>query len=211
MNMFRTLQGIVATAALVLAANANAVPVTFDLANGPESSVSVTSELWCLGSCGVTASLNPGLDSLTRTLSAGQSWWFDFFTLNFYGTGIGSGTVDASLGFDAPAGAPNADGTGSGLFATANLRLDGTFGFLTWEQPGAFSLADGSSYSVLFEDLIGITGGQQVNVRARLTLNSEPAVNVPEPSSTALMGVGLLALGLGLGASRRRRNKAMQF
>src|SRR5690349_6284182 len=128
MKMLRTWQAVVGTMALGLGANATALPVTFDLANGPDSSVSITSlSRWCLGSCGVTASLNPSIDSLSATLYAGQSWTFDFFSLNFYGTGIASGTLAASLGFDAPTGAPIADGNGNGSFLTVSfLFTDGS-------------------------------------------------------------------------------------
>ncbi|MGH8186227.1 MAG: hypothetical protein ACREUC_06665, partial [Steroidobacteraceae bacterium] len=76
MKMLKALQAFTAVAALGLGAQASAVPVTFDLADGPQSSVAITSlSTSCLfGSCGASVSLNPLLDSLATTLNPGQSW-----------------------------------------------------------------------------------------------------------------------------------------
>jgi hypothetical protein len=194
MIISKTWQAIVGAVALGVAANASAVPVTFDLADGPQSSVAITSlDKNCLiGSCGASVSLNANLDSLSKTLSAGQSWAFDFFSINFYGLGTGSGTLAASLGFDAPTTAPNAVGSGNGSFLSAFFFSAGSLNWIT--QPGTFSLADGTSYSVVFQDLVGITVGTTATVKALLTLNAEPT-GVPEPGTLALFGLGLLGLG----------------
>lgn len=198
--------GLAAVAALGTATTASAVPVTFDLSGGPNSWVSITSldTICVFGDCGATVALNPMLDSLSATLSAGESWAFDFFSISFYGLGAGEGNLAASLGFDAPTGAPNADGTGEGTFLSTGLSTGFLFsaGNLTWiTQPGPFSLPDGTTYTVSFDNLFGITIGDEVNVRALLTLNTEPQ-GVPEPGMLGLFGIGLLGAAF---AARRRR------
>jgi hypothetical protein len=187
----------IATALFAWSLSANAIPVTFDLAGAPASSVQLTDfdpGAICLG-CGVSATLNPVLGSLHRTLDVGQSWEFDFFTLSFYGLGGGSGSIYATLAFDSPTGAPSASGSGAGGFAT----LFGVFsgGGLTWlTQPGSFSLADGTSYSVTFENLSGLTvGSTNVSGTIRM-LGGATSVAVPEPGALGLLGLGLLGLGL---------------
>ena len=197
MNMKMVLKGLLASIALGVAANANAVPVTFDLAGEPTSYVDVGA--LCAPFCGVSAELNNNLGSLSTSLSAGNSWTFDFFTLDFWGVGIGTGVVNAFLGFDLPTGAPGAGGTAFGIFATGFF---GTGGTLLWDQPGQFLLGDGTAYSVTFENLLGITGKHET-VSATIALLKEPkgAVGVPEPAMLGLFGLGLL----GIGFARRKR------
>lgn len=197
---------IIATAALAAPLYANAVPVTFDLAGAPKSSAELTDfqpgGLLCLlTGCGVDVTLNPMLGSLSTQLNAGQSWTFDFFDIDFYGLGGGTGQIAASLGFDAPTGAPTAGGLGVGGFFTLGFLTVGSLDWVTNEY--AFSLADGTAYTVGLNDLSGITGSS-ATVTGTITMRNDPgSVKVPEPGMLMLFGVGLLGLGL----MRRRKQR----
>jgi hypothetical protein len=193
----RTLfKAILATGALAAPLCANAIPVYFDLAGAPTSSVEITSfqgGFVCrITDCSAEVSLDPLLGSLSRELDLGDSWTFDFFHIDFEGLGGGFGTISAALGFDSPTGAPTVGSDGLGGFITAGFV---TAGSLEWDvNEFSFLLGDGSSYLVTLNDLTGVTG-RSATVTATI---SRP---VPEPTTLTLFGLGLLGLGL----LRRRR------
>jgi hypothetical protein len=181
--MKKLLSSFAGVVALALSFQASAVPVTFDIASDSTAHLSSFSGLGA-----PTVTVNSGLGAQSATLSAGQTAEFDFFSIAFPTIGFGTGTIAASLGFDEPLGASAANGSASGSFASFFV----TAGELTWtKQPGLFSLANGTVYSVLFENLSGVTWGRSVDVRAYLTLNTEP---VPEPGTLVLLGLGMLAV-----------------
>jgi hypothetical protein len=184
--MKKLLCGLAVVAGLGSAVQANATPVLFDLAS--DSSVLLTS---FNGSGGApTLIVNPNLGSQSALLSAGQTWAIDLFTIAFPVFGQASGTIAAFLNFDSPTGAPDINNTANGNLWSFILNV----GDLTWNsQPGQFSLADGTKYSVVFENLSGATFGRSVDVHAFLTLNSEP-LSVPEPGTIALLGLGMLGV-----------------
>ena len=180
-------------------ASAEAVPVTFDLAGAPYSSVSATSGCVPNDWCGVNAAISSSLDSVIGTLDVGETLDFHFLTLEFWGIGLGAGTIEATLAFDLPT-APPATGAGNGGFATVFGMLNG--GFLEWSSIAPITLADGTSFLVEFQNLLGIDV-MKTDVKGSITLLSGTAVAVPEPASVGLLGLGLAAL-LGAASQRKR-------
>ena len=198
------MRGLVAALSLAAGGAVQALPVTFDLSSANSA---ITHGILCTGNCSVSVTMNPLLDSLSATLAAGEVWEFDFFTLSYTGAGIGGGSISANLGFDAPMDAP--DALGSGRTSLALYAPGVAQGYLIWDQqPGLFTLSDGTRYSVELQNTPDIPlFSSSVGVGARLTLLSEPTdpvVGVPEPGMLGLFGLGLL----GIGAARRRRQLA---
>lgn len=198
-NMHLIAKTIAAAALLTASIGASATPVTFDIAGAPTSYVTVDTD--CFIWCSATPTLNAGLDQVSFSLSAGEERTFHFFDLDLHG--IGSGTIEAYLGFDSPTGAPVAEGSGYGSFGGLAVI---TGGLLNWtSQPGLFQFEDGTVYSVVLNSLWGATFGSTVSVTATIKLLSEPgSVAVPEPGTMGLLGLGLLAMGF---VGRRRATK----
>lgn len=185
----------IAAAGLLAFGTASASPILVDpTANGSNVSADITSSS-CLG-CFIDVSLSDGLDDALAWLDAGDSFTFDFFDIEV-GALIGGAQVEvaATLALDSPE--DSASGSGFGGFASFLYVING--GYLTWIQPGAIDLGDGTLLGVSFEDLFEFGIGNTTTVSA--TIYRYAAASVPEPGTSALLVFGMLALWF---ASRRR-------
>lgn len=207
---------LLAATSLLPAPRAEAVPLTFDLAGAPLSSVHATlGPSLCLVRCTIATTLNPVLDTLTFELDPGESATFDFFRISVGGFGGALGEITATLGFDSPDGLA-VTGHGSGGFVTKFGRFSA--GLLRWDDlPALITDADGAQFSVSLSDLTGFTVGNTAQVTATLTALRErtpevvppppsplpsPPTAVSEPGTLATVGVGLLVM-----LRRRLRNR----
>ncbi len=180
------------TAALAAAPVQAAPKLSFDIAGAPASSATASvSPTLCFG-CFANTQLSSSLDAQIFDLGTGESKTFDFFTITVGGLGKALVDVSATLAFDLPPD-ETAEGSGSGFFATLFGVVSG--GKLIWQDIPVITLADGSSFSVDFSDILAFGIGNSATVRATVTaLNvAEP---VPEPAAIALLGLGALGLGL---------------
>lgn len=177
---------------------ANATPVSFDLAGGPETSVTVSDSAPLATLTGTLAS---DLDSQVFTLNDGETRTVDFFTLTARGLALGASyNVAATLAFDLPD--IDAAGAGDGNFFTIFGVLSG--GTLDWDDstlPDYFT-AGGNTLKVDFEDGRTILLGDTVMIHAYITNQGGGTAPVPEPGTMLLMGSGLIGLA---GACRRAR------
>lgn len=184
-----------AAAGLLAFGTVNASPILVD---PTETGSGVTAEITssnCLG-CFVDVSLSDDLDEALAWLDTGESFTFDFFDI-VVGAFIGTAevAVDATLALASPD--VSAAGSGFGGFASFLFVLNA--GHLTWIQPSAIDLGDGTFLGVSFEDLFEFGIGNSTTVSA--TISRQAVASVPEPGTALLLVVGLLALWF---ASRRR-------
>lgn len=149
----------------------------------------------CWG-CFIDASLSGNLGAAVQLLDTGDSFTFDFFDIVVGGLiGTAQVQIDATLALASTAGTASASGTGFGGFASFFYVLNA--GHLTWIQPGAIDLGDGTFLGVSFENLFEFGLGNTTTVSA--TISRYDAAPVPEPGTAALLVVGLLALWLAAG------------
>ena len=171
----------IAAAGLLVFGSAHASPILVDpTATGSNVNAQITSSN-CLG-CFVDATVSDGLDEAMAWLDTGDSFTFDFFDLVLGGL-IGSAeiAVEATLALSSPD--VTAEGKGFGAFASFLYVFNGVQ--LTWVQPDAIDLDDGTFLSVSFEDLFELVIGNTTTVSA--TISRYDAASVPEPGTAALL------------------------
>lgn len=192
--------GVVAVVTAAVAAMPAQAATTFTI-DSATSGISVLSNptACVFGSCKVGATLATLPTSFS--LEVGESYTFRFadYVID-KGFGLGSASLTASLGFLDPAGSATTNGSAS-YFRAGGIFTPGVFGgSLNWDMPSqSITAANGSAYTVSFQNLAGVAFGSHGGINATVTLDSVAAV--PEPATWALM---ILGFGAVAGAMRRR-------
>jgi hypothetical protein len=201
-TMHKMITAAAAAVALFAASAANAATTLDFQFDAAHSGISISNNhTICLGSCALSGSLTTPFSNLS--LSEGQSQTFDFALFNI-GRGIGGGSADvsATLAFLLPDAGPATTG-GHGVYGTVGGLI--TAGGLTWSDPvQQFTTADGSKFTVTFNDLKGVTFGNNAIDTVTITADSIAAA-VPEPSVWAMLIIGMGMIGAAL---RRKPLKA---
>lgn len=204
--MHKLIPAALAAVALFAASTANAASMLFQF-DAAHSSITVSGngDRGCIpfGGCALTANLLTPFSNLT--IDQGSSQTFNFASFNI-GPGIGGDNavqVDARLAFLTPDAGP-ASTTGDGSY----FGVFGVFsgGSLTWNDPVQhFTAADGSKFTVTFNDLRGVQFGSNAVATVNIAVDSVAAA-VPEPATWGLLIVGVGMMGVAL----RRRSAGSQ-
>lgn len=215
-----------------LPASLFAAPVSFDL--GPNNSPEVvtaggTDSRWVIGSgwgtdasevssptlLGATFDVNNALPSVAFSLNAGESFTFNFGSIELTEPNAGGGILAAEtdnldltayLFFLAPPGVGAVGNPGVAIAVTGSVSDAAGDLSITFSSV-LVNFGNGGQFTIDLQD-ITFTSAQTLTIDATVTLLAEPVdiEEVPEPSSMALAGTALLSFA-GL-QWKRRRNRA---